>query len=72
MTDLVGLAPVRGPHSGDPGSCGKRTTNEMFNRGETLVMPEQPKPQPKPERPEKDKRVEGARAALQMSMDRRY
>jgi hypothetical protein len=44
----------------------------MFSRGETLVMPEQPKPQPKPERPEKDKRVEGARAALQMSMDRRY
>jgi hypothetical protein len=44
----------------------------MFSRGETLVMSEQPKPQPKPERPEKDKRVEGVRAALQMSMDRRY
>jgi hypothetical protein len=35
-------------------------------------MAEQPKPQPKPERPEKDTRREGARAALQMSMDRRY
>jgi hypothetical protein len=34
-------------------------------------MKEQPKPQPKPERPEKDIR-ESARAALQMSMDRRY
>jgi hypothetical protein len=44
----------------------------MFLLRETLVMSEQPKPQPKTERPEKDKRVEGARAALQMSMDRRY
>ena len=34
-------------------------------------MAEQPKPQPKPQRPEPDSR-EGARAALQMSMDRRY
>jgi hypothetical protein len=34
-------------------------------------MAEQPKPQPKPERPETDSR-EGARAALQTSMDRRY
>jgi hypothetical protein len=34
-------------------------------------MPEQPKPQPKPEAPVKDSR-EQARAALQMSMDRRF
>jgi hypothetical protein len=36
-------------------------------------MPEQPKPQPKPEqeRPDKSSR-EGARTALQLSMDRRY
>jgi hypothetical protein len=34
-------------------------------------MAEQPKPQPKPERPTTDSR-EGARDALQMSMDRRY
>ena len=34
-------------------------------------MQEKPKPPPKPERPEKDTR-EGVRAALQMSMDRRY
>ena len=55
--------------SGDPGSC------EPFGpptkvQGD-LVMAEQPKPQPKPERPENDPR-EGARAALQTSMDRRY
>jgi hypothetical protein len=34
-------------------------------------MSEQPKPQPKPERPPNDPQ-EGARAALQTSMDRRY
>jgi hypothetical protein len=37
---------------------------------ETSVMPEQPKPQPKPQEPTPDTR-ERARAALQMSMDRR-
>lgn len=37
---------------------------------ETSVMPEQPKPQPKPQEPTTDTR-ERARAALQMSMDRR-
>ena len=37
---------------------------------ETSVMPEQPKPQPKPQEPTADTR-ERARAALQMSMDRR-
>jgi hypothetical protein len=34
-------------------------------------MAEQPKPQPKPQRTETDPR-DGARAALQTSMDRRY
>jgi hypothetical protein len=34
-------------------------------------MPEQPKPQPKPESTAKDGR-EQARAALQQSMDRRF
>jgi hypothetical protein len=33
-------------------------------------MPDQPKPQPKPQTPAADSR-ESARAALQMSMDRR-
>jgi hypothetical protein len=37
---------------------------------ETSAMPEQPKPQPKPQEPTPDTR-ERARAALQMSMDRR-
>ncbi|GAB3872335.1 hypothetical protein GCM10027610_137600 [Dactylosporangium cerinum] len=37
---------------------------------ETGVMPEQPKPQPKPQESTPDTR-ERARAALQMSMDRR-
>lgn len=37
---------------------------------ETSAMPEQPKPQPKPQEPATDTR-EHARAALQMSMDRR-
>ena len=73
MTHLVGLAPVRAPLLRRPRHTRQaRTTKLMFSHGETLVMSEQPKPQPKPERPEKDKRVEGARAALQMSMDRRY
>ncbi|GAA0722166.1 hypothetical protein GCM10010199_29320 [Dactylosporangium roseum] len=37
---------------------------------ETAIMPEQPKPQPKPQEPTADTR-ERARAAVQMSMDRR-
>jgi hypothetical protein len=58
--------------TGDPGKPNRAEhQREASDRQETLAMTEQPKPQPKPERPDKDSR-ESARAALQMSMDRRY
>jgi hypothetical protein len=51
----------------------RQHTNRAVSRvtsQETSVMPEQPKPQPKPQESTPDTR-ERARAALQMSMDRR-
>ena len=56
--------------AGDPGvTVDTQTVNSARNE-ETRIMPEQPKPQPKPQEPATDTR-ERARAALQMSMDRR-
>ena len=42
-------------------------TPKAHHHRETAIMPDQPKPQPKPEPNER----EAAKAALQMSMDRR-
>ncbi|GAA2617779.1 hypothetical protein GCM10010399_55940 [Dactylosporangium fulvum] len=65
--------------AGDPGASVDTRPVNSVPRGsaprtqrtkETTIMPEQPKPQPKPQESTPDTR-ERARAAVQMSMDRR-